>query len=516
MMSVLVVVSRLTGFARTWAQAFAMGATVLTSCYELASNLPTQIYELVTAGMLVTAFLPAYVSVKKRLGREGANAYVSNLVSIVLLITGAVTLVSFIFAGQLIWTQSFSATEEFDADLATWFLRFFIIEIVLYALSTIFQGVVNAERDYLWPSIAPIFNNVVVMGSFIAYGALAETNPSLGLLILALGNPLGVVVQLVLQIPSMRKHGIRLRWRIDLHDPALADTVKIGVPSIVVMVLGFVTNAFQMNALLSFTAIGASIGTYALLWFNLPYAVFCVPIMTVLFTELSDFFAADDMDSFRSMVSSGIGQILFMLIPFAFFLAIFSDCLIAIISAGRFDVDAANLCAYYLVWRAPSLAVYGVGNYLQKVCSATRKMEVFAVASVICGVIQIALLQLLAPVVGLWMVPFTSCIFYVVFDLYILVVLQRSFGSMGLRSIATSLLRSVGFGLIGSAVAWGVLQLLARFVLGPYDGSVMGAVLRCVVAGVPAVLVTYGLAALLKVPEAKTVNIILARLLHRA
>ena len=58
LMSVLVVVSRLTGFARTWAQAYAIGATVLASCYEVANNLPTQIYELVTAGMLVTAFLP--------------------------------------------------------------------------------------------------------------------------------------------------------------------------------------------------------------------------------------------------------------------------------------------------------------------------------------------------------------------------------------------------------------------------------------------------------------------------
>ena len=515
LMSVLVVVSRITGFMRTWAQAFGMGATVLASCYELASNMPTQIYELVTAGMLVTAFLPAYVSVKKRLGRQGANDYVSNLVSIVLIITGAVTLISFIFAGQIIWTQSFSAAEDFDSARATWFFRFFVIEIVLYALSTIFSGVVNAERDYLWSSIAPIFNNVVVMASFIAYGALAETNPSLGLIILAIGNPLGVVVQVLLQVPSMWRHGIRLRWHIDLHDPALKDTVKIGVPSIVVMVLGFVTNAFQMNALLSYTAIGASIGSYAMLWFNLPYAIFCVPIMTVLFTELSDYFAADDMESFRSMVSSGIGKILFMLVPFSFFLAVFSDCLVAIISAGRFSESAADLCAYYLIWRAPSLAVYGVGMYLQKVCSATRKMEVYAVASVICGIIQIALLQFVAPYTGLWMVPFTSCIFFVVFDVYILLVLQRSFGRMGLRAIIVSLARSLAFGVLGCAVAWGILQLMTR-VMGGYDGSVMGAILRCVVAGLPAVLVTYGTAVLLKVPEASTVNIVLDRLLHRA
>lgn len=515
LISVLMVVSRITGFLRTWAQAFAMGATVLASCYELANNLPTQIYELVTAGMLVTAFLPVYVSVKKKLGQKGANDYVSNLVSIVTLITGLVTIVSFVFAAQIIWTQSFSAVNEFDTDRAVWFFRFFVIEIVLYAVSTIFQGAVNAERDYLWTSIAPIFNNMVVTISFVAYGMLAETNPSLGLVVLALGNPLGVLVQMVLLLPSMRRHGIRIRWRIDLHDPALKDTVKIGVPSVVVMIVGFVTNSFQMNALLSFLAIGASISSYALLWYNLPYAIFCAPIMTVLFTELSNYFAADDLDSFRSTVCSGAVQIFFTLIPFSLFLGVFSDYLVAIISAGRFDAEAAGLCAYYLDWRAVSLALCGVGMYLQKVCSATRKMNVYAQANVMCCIIQIILCYFVAPMTGLWMVPFSSTVFYVFFDAYILIMLQRSFGSMGIRTILVSIVRSLALGLLGSAVGWGILTLLSRFVLGPFGGSVIDAVIRCVVAGIPAVLATYGTAVALKVPEARTVNIVVDRLLRR-
>lgn len=512
LMSVLVIVSRLTGFARTWAQAYAVGATVLASCYEVANNLPTQIYELVTAGMLVTAFLPVYVSVKKRLGQKGANEYVSNLTSIVVLITGAVTLVSFVFAAQIIWTQSFSAAEDFDSALSVWFFRFFVVEIVLYALSTIFQGVVNAERDYLWTFLAPIFNNVVVMASFIGYSIFARSLPGLALVILAIGNPLGVLVQVLLQIPSMRAHGVRLHWKVDLSDPALKDTVKIGVPSIVVMVLGFVTNSFQMNALLSFTAIGGSIGTYALLWFNLPYAVFAVPVTTVLFTELSDYFASDDMESFKDMVMTGTGKLAFALVPFAMFLAVFSKQLVTLISLGRFDADAAAMCALYLAWRAPSLPFYGVGMYLQKVCSATRKMELYAGASVVCGIVQVALLQLVAPAAGLWMVPFTSCVFYAVFDVIVLVALQRSYGHMGITKMLAGCTRAVVFGVAGSAVALVILHVATSFLAA---GSVMSALLLCVVAGIPAVLVTYGVAALLKVPEASTVTTVVNRLLRR-
>ena len=88
MMSVLVIFSRITGFVRTWGQAFALGTTLLSSCYTVANNLPNQLYELVIGGMIITAFLPVYLDVKQRLGRKGANAYISNLLSLLLIVLG--------------------------------------------------------------------------------------------------------------------------------------------------------------------------------------------------------------------------------------------------------------------------------------------------------------------------------------------------------------------------------------------------------------------------------------------
>lgn len=189
MMSVLVIISRLTGFFRTWGQAYALGVTVTASCYSVANNLPNQLYELVVGGMLVTAFLPVYLSVKKRLGTKGASDYTSNLVTLVLVIMGAVTVLGLVFAYQVVFTQSFSANSDFDSDLAVYFFRFFVIEVVLYSLDSIFSGVLNAERDYFWSSAAPIFNNFVTTASFFAYAFLVPTNPRLALLILAVGNP---------------------------------------------------------------------------------------------------------------------------------------------------------------------------------------------------------------------------------------------------------------------------------------------------------------------------------------
>ena len=59
-MSAATMLSKLTGFFRTWAMAFALGNTVLASSYQIAFNVPNMLYELVAGGILTTAFLPVY------------------------------------------------------------------------------------------------------------------------------------------------------------------------------------------------------------------------------------------------------------------------------------------------------------------------------------------------------------------------------------------------------------------------------------------------------------------------
>ena len=514
LMSVLVVVSRLTGFLRTWGQAYAIGVTVMASCYSVANNMPNQLYELVAAGMLTTAFLPVYMSVRKRAGTEGASAYTSNLVSIILVVMGAVTVLGFIFAAQLVFTQSFTATDEFDFDLTVYFFRFFVIEVVLYALSSIFSGVLNAERDYFWGQAAPIFNNFVTTASFFAYAFLADKNPGLALLVLALGNPLGVLMQVVLQIPPMLRHGIRLRFRIDLHDPLLRETLKIGVPSLAVMLMSVATTSVQSTASLSVVATGASVTYYARLWYTLPYSILTVPITTAMFTELSDSWAKDDLPSFTRGMSSGLGQILFFMVPFTLYLVVFSVPLISVLAAGSFTPEALQMTASYLAVYALSLPFYAVCMYLQKVASSMRRMGLYAWSSALATVLQIWVLLAYTTTFGLNFVAFSSLLFFALIDVAMLVSLRRSLGPLGLSSTAVSLLKTLVLGVAGAAVGALVLRFLNEAVA-DCTGSALRSVLYCVAAGVPALLVTYGGALLLKVPEAALIGRLARRLVRR-
>lgn len=510
LMSVLVIISRITGFFRTWGQAYALGVTALASCYTVANNLPNQLYELVMGGMIMTAFLPVYMSVKKRLGRKGADDYASNLISIVTVILAIVTVLSWIFAGFIIWTQSFSASKNFNAGVSEYLFRFFVVEVILYALDSLISGVLNAERDYLWSNAAPIFNNIVCTASFVLYALLVPTNKSLAVLCLAIGNPLGVLVQVLVQVPSLRRHGIRIRFHIDLHDPALKETLSIGVPTLVLTLVSFPTVAVQTSSALQVTAAGASIAYYARLWYMLPYSVFAIPITIALFTELSDYVANDDMESFKRAVRFGTERIVFMLVPFAMFLVIFAPGLITILAAGKFDAKGLQNTILYLGWLATALPFYGVSTYLQKICSSLRKMVFLTIATCVAAAVQIGFCFAFTSRLGLAGVAFSSTLFFIAIDVVTYLNLRRTLGPIGLRSMFASFVRSLAFGVAGTAVAVVLLALLnAHF--GNWLGSMSRSILYCVAAGVPAVLVTYGLPVLFKAPEASTIQSILAR-----
>lgn len=510
-MSMLIIISRITGFLRTWGQALALGVSGIASCYSIANNLPNQLYELVVGGMLVTAFLPVYVSEKARNGKDGASRYASNLVSIVSLLMLVVSVISIVFAVQVVWTQSFSATSSFDSDLAAWFYRFFAIEILLYTLSSVLSGILNAEREYVWSSAAPIFNNFVIFGSFVAYAMLHIDNPQLALLIIAIGNPLGVLAQVLVQVPQLRRLGIRLVPRIDIHDLLLRETLSIGLPTFAVMFVSFVTASFQQSATLSVTESGASVSYYARLWYTLPYAVLAVPITTTSFTELSALYAKNDMESYRSMCSRGMGQQLFLMIPMAVLLVVFSAPLVSLFG---FTQDGLRMTSEYLVGLAVALPFYAIAMYYQKVCSSLRMMGAFAIANVIAGVVQCIMCQFLTSAFGLPIVALSTAAFMLIVCIVSTVLVRRRIGSMGLRRVSVSCVHGAVVAVVSGAV--GALVLFLLSCIGIKSGSgIMPAVIQCGVAGIAGLLVGFFAGVRLGFDELGSVKRLVRRIINR-
>ena len=513
--SLLVIVSRITGFGRTMAQANALSGALMAvaSCYTVAATLPNFLYELVMGGMLITSFLPVYLSVRKKSGRAGAADYASNLLSLVLIVMAVVSVLCLACAAPLVWTQSAGASADFDFDLAVWFFRFFAFEVLFYGASSIISGVLNAERDYVWSNAAPILNNVITIASFTLYAFVVRQGIldwRQALIILAVGNPLGVVSQVLVQLPALRAHGVKLRFRVDLHDPAIRETLAIGLPTLLVTFASFPTNAVQSSCALQVTANGAAIAYYSRVWYVLPFSILAIPISTTMFTELSNFRVAGRMDAYRRTVASGIRKIAFTMIPCVLLLILFAPYLIAIL--GGFDAADAELTARYLQVQALALPLYGISTYLQKVCSSLMRMKFYAFATCIAAAVQVAFCIVLTPVFGLYVVPFSSFFFFLAIDAVTIWHVRKEIGPFGMSSVVVSSLWALLFGLLGAGCGWMILKgLVAAF--GPAVGMLRNLLFACA-AGFPALFVAFGGAYAAHVSEAPFFDALFGRLLR--
>ena len=514
LISACTIVSRITGFIRTWAMAFALGAGMLSSSYQVANNLPNMLYELVVGGMLVTAFLPVYVSVKKKLGQDAGNEYASNILTIVVLFLGALSILCMAFPAVAIYTQSFFSNQG-DMAQATFFFQFFAIQIVFYGASAVVSGLLNANHDYLWSSIAPVANNVIVIATFLVYAAIAPSQPEVALYIIAIGNPLGVFVQMAMQLPALARNGIRLRPHINWHDPALRETVAIGLPTIIVMVMSYIAVSAQNAASLVFTDSGPSVLMYARLWWTLPYSFLVVPITTTMFTELSELKAEENVDGMKRGIVSGMNQILFFSVPFMLYLAVFAYPLVSLLAIGAFTMDDVALIASYLMVLAFALPFYGLKSYFQKVFSSLRKMIAFAVVDIVATVAQVAFTiggaLLVDYGVDINSVAAGQILFNLLAFLLLLAYLRRELGAFGMKSTIRAFVVSLVLGALGAAAGGGVLWLLQTFV-GPLSGSILQSLAYVVAGGVVSLAVTFGLALKLKVPEAAMLSSIGGRI----
>lgn len=504
LMTALTIVSRVTGFIRTWAMAAAIGMSLLSSSYQVANNLPNMLYELVMGGMLVTAFLPVYMGVRREQGREASNEYVGNLLGILLLLLGGISVLGTVFAPGFIWTQSFLSGDGGSMDTAAFMFRFFAIQILFYGLGSVFSGVLNAHRDYFWSTFAPVLNNVIVIASFMGFAPVsAQFGEQAGIILIAAGTTLGVFVQMACQIPALGKHGVHPHIHIDFKDPALRQTITLGIPTLLATVCMFVsTSITNAAALVVQPETGPSVIAYARLWYTLPYALIAASLSTALYTELSHDAQEKDYDSVRMGISRGVAQMLFFLIPFALYLIVFARPLNMIYCAGKFDESGVRLVSEFLVYLALSLPLYGVVVLMQKSFSALLDMKPYGRYCLYSAIGQAGSVLLFGVVLGYDMpaIALSYVVDYVILVGCSLWWLRRRLHGLQVKSILHGGFFGLLLGGLGAAAGAGVMWALEHFV-GALGGSILITLGYVCVAGIVSLAVTFGLAIVFKVPE---------------
>jgi putative peptidoglycan lipid II flippase len=454
-------VSRVTGLLRFVALAWALGQTTLADSYNLANTTPNMLYDIVLGGVLSATFIPVFVDrLSNKTEREAFDSISAVLtVSVVVLLgTTVAALVAAPFlidALTVLDTHSGAAQIHrvlLEREVATGFLRWFVIQIAAYGLFALAAALLNTRRRFIAVAWAPIVNNIVCIGILVWFGLWAGRGASLAgveqhhteLLLLGLGTSLGVVLQGVALIPSLRRADLGLlRWRWNPRDEALRAVTRLGG-----WTFGFVL-ANQI-ALFVVTILAGSVAgpdpvssyTYAYAFFQLPYGIVAVTVMSVVTPDLAERWSTGQQGAFLRRMTGGLRAVLALIIPSAVGILLLAKPSVALLLGNGHSTPAETATT------GSALAMFALGLpgfctylYLVRVLQSMQRTKVAFYLYLVENALNIVLAVLLVHPLGVRGLALSLSIAYSVSALLALAVFHRWFGQLADRASWVPLVR---------------------------------------------------------------------------
>ncbi len=477
-MAVGTTLSRVTGLGRLVAMAFALGITEsrLADSYNIANTMPNVVYELILGGVLTSVFIPVLVEELRKKRDDDAWESVSALVTTSMVAVLAITVLAVIGAPWIIrlFTFRLSGAEQAEQQaLATFFLRFFAPQIAFYGIAAIAGGLLNAHDRFAVPMFAPIANNVVVIGTFLAFAAIVSGTPDeagVGTalsqkLLLAVGTTGGVALMAIAHWPYVRRLPGKLRWRPDFRHPAVRKLARLSL-----WTLGYVVAnqlSFGVGLVLANGVQGGPTAMFtAFAFFQLPYGIAAVSIMTALVPRMSTQAVEGDEDGFRASVGSGLRLMGLLLLPAtAGYLVLSRPLVTTLLEHGVMSANSSRLVAEVLDMFALGLVPFSFYLLLLRAFYSRQDARTPTLVNVVLNTVYAVFSLILFPTFRVQGLALAHSLCYFTGALLAGVLLSRRIG--GLDSART-------FAALGRAAAASVVAAGAMVVALAAVNAVMG------------------------------------------
>ncbi|MDQ4106442.1 MAG: murein biosynthesis integral membrane protein MurJ, partial [Actinomycetota bacterium] len=384
--------SRATGYIRIMVFAAVLGTGVVANAYAVASALPNWIYELFLGGIFYSIFIPILIERITNHGEEDARALTNALFTVALPLLAVVAVLGVVFAEPLVrlatdWSSARELSPEEareTLEIAVLLFRIFVLQMVLYGISTIGTGVLQSHRHFFLPTFAPVLNNLIIIASFGAYALIAPNDQRLAIYVLAGGATLGVAVMALCLVPTMLRLGYRPR--IQLGHPALASAARLAGPMLILVAASVGLQAVGYFFATKFNA-APQLG-YAFVIFSLPYGIFVVAIATALMPELSEQHSRGDVEGYRDTFSFGVRLVTFVVVPSTVGMIVLAKPIVGLLyERGRFDAQDTETVAALLQAYAVGLLGYGIYFLLVRAFYSQQNTKTPALLNVVLFVL---------------------------------------------------------------------------------------------------------------------------------
>ena len=354
--------SNLIGLARQILISSAFGTDRALDAFYAASTFPNLIFNLVAGGALSSAFIPTFTGLLTKNERNDAWKLASSISNLIVVALGILSLLSALFAPQII---RYILAPDFPPDqqnLAASLLRILLITPAVFGLSGLLIGILNSHQRFLLPALAP---SMYWIGMIIGLVFLV---PFMGIYGLAWGTVIGAILHLAIQIPDLLKLPSRIYLPIfGFESQKVREVGRLMVPRLIgvsVVQLNFVVNVI--------IASGLPVGSLSAIYFawqvmTMPQVVIAQAIAIAALPTFSMQAAQANMHEMRASLAATLRGVLFLSLPASLGLILLRQPLITLLFQRRsFDAHSTDLVAWALLWYAAGLVGHNVVEILSR------------------------------------------------------------------------------------------------------------------------------------------------------
>lgn len=506
-------VSRVTGLVRNVVLAAALGVSSApaANAFGVANQLPNSIFALISSGLLAGIIVPQIVKAV-RTHADGGSAFVSKLLTLGVVVLGAVTAIALVAAPLLvaIYGGKFSAEGRALAlALAYWCLP----QLFFYGLYALLGEALNARRIFGPFAWSPIINNIVSIigfGAFIwIFGLRRDASGWTPEMIALMGGTatLGIVLQALVLLLFWRRAGLRIRPDFQWRGIGLRQIGRLAGWTFAMVVASQIAGAVQANVVSAASEVGSANAAlqYAWLLFMLPFSVIVISLGTPYYTQLSEHVAAGRTDAVTTDLSTLTRTI------GVFMVGILGAMVAAILPLTRVFADTAGeavefawVLAAFLVALLPLSFQFGI----QRTFYALKDTRTPFLYTAVQAVLVAATTLIAGAVLPLpWLaagIALGQSLANIVQLALAVVLLRRKLGRpLGMGGAVRSIVRFIVAAVPATALGWLSFELLGGTTGWPTSGRVEGFVAAALIGALTLVIYVAFLA-LLRAPELRT------------
>ena len=487
-------VSRILGFLRETLIAGFYGQSGVTDAYTTAFILPDLLYWLLVGGVLSAAFIPVFSEYIAKGNEDEGWRVASSVVNLILLTLGVFILVGLFFTPQFI-RLVVPGFEPKNMVLASHLTRILLIQPLFMALSGLTMGILNSYKIF-WPSaVGTVLYNacIIFFGTILANPAKPDSISGF-----AVGVVIGAIANFAVQIPALRRVGIRYYPIIDWRHPGVRLIGTLAVP----IILSYSLNQIQVVVNNNFGSMLFPGSITSVWWsyrlFQLPVGIFALAIAVATFPTMTEQVALKHWDDFRQTVSNAIRMVIFITVPISAGMIILRFPLIRILfEHGQFTAKDTATMAIPLLFFSLGISSQAVIQILPRAFYAIKDTWTPVVLGIIAMAVNVLAMYLLVGPLAQGGLAFATTIAAFVNMILLFYLLRRRLGQMDGWAMFWTSIKSLVASLFMAVVIWAWSDFLT-----PLIGiHTLGSLIVLVSGTAIGVVAFAGMAKLLKMDE---------------